>query len=131
MKRKRTGNSGRWLPLCCAAVLAAAGTAAAQHRESRSQSYALIAGTVFQESGLSLRGAEVSLEPDPQDARTHKLKKSRAVSDSRGEFAFRVPAVPSRYTVKVKRAGFSPQEKVAAVSGDERIDLVFRLEPAP
>jgi Carboxypeptidase regulatory-like domain len=130
--KRRIGNSRWLLPLLCACSFAFLGTAAAQNRDTKVQrSYALIAGTVFQESGLSLHGADVALEPHREDARTRKLKKLRAVSDRRGEFAFRVPAVSARYTIKVKRAGFAPQEQAVTVSGDERIDLVFRLVSAP
>ncbi len=78
---------------------------------------------------MSLRGAEITLIPEPQDAKQHKLKKQQALSDSRGEFALRVPALPARYTIKVKRPGFVDQEKPVQVSGDERLDLVIRLEP--
>ena len=80
---------------------------------------------------MSLRGAELLLIPSPEDAKAHKLKKSEAISDSRGEYAFRVPAQPSRYTIKVRRKGFLGQDKPVEVKGDERIDLIFRLEPAP
>jgi hypothetical protein len=131
-KRRRTGNS-RLAVLACAAALWLwpAAVPARGGDQTALKTYALIAGTVFQESGLSLRGAEIQLVPDPQDAKSLKLKKLQGISDSRGEFAFRVPAQPARYIVKVRRRGFTPQEKPVAVRGDERIDLVFRLEPVP
>ena len=65
--------------------------------KKKPEPYAIIAGTVFQESGFSLRGANVvlTLQGDP------KAKKLQgAVSDVRGEFAFHVPAKPAAYMVK-------------------------------
>lgn len=106
-----------------------AGGAPAGAGEQQNAQYALIAGTVFQDSGLSLRGAELLLVPEPADAKAHKLKKAEAISDSRGEFAFRTPAKPARYTIRVRRKGFLAQEKSLEVKGDERIDINFQLVP--
>ncbi len=74
-------------------------------------------------------GAALVLEPDREEARKLKLKKQDGFSDARGEFAFRVPAVSSRYTLRLTRKGFVPQNKAVAVSGDERIDLSIQMEP--
>lgn len=92
------------------------------------ESYALIAGTVFRSSGFSLPGAEVTVTPDPDAKPRRKLKKTKVLSDSRGEFAVRVPAEPMRYTVSVKAGGFRPQEKPVSIQADERVDLFFHLE---
>lgn len=93
-------------------------------------SYALVAGTVFQESGLSLPGVEVELAVagQPEDAR--KFKKMKQVTDARGEFAFRVPNVAAEYKVSVKAAHYQGQEKRVSVTADERVDVFFSLEPA-
>jgi hypothetical protein len=92
--------------------------------------YALVTGTVFQQSGFIVRGAEVTVTPNPERKPAAKVKKAKAFSDSRGEFAVRLPAIPMRYTVKVKAKGFKTQEKSVSISLDERVDLFFRLEPA-
>jgi hypothetical protein len=68
----------------------------------------------------------------PEATQGGKLRKSKPlkyVSDARGEFAVRLPAVPMSYTVTVKAAGFREQEKQVAISGEERVDVFFRLEP--
>ncbi len=91
--------------------------------------YALVAGTVFQGSGFILRGAEVTVTPKPEGKPAAKVKKVKAFSDSRGEFAVRLPAIPMRYTVTVKATGFKTQEKHLSISAEERVDLFFRLEP--
>ena len=56
-------------------------------------------------------------------------KKLKAVSDTRGEFAFHVPPAEARYTVSVKANGFESQEKIAAVAGEVRVDVFFQLKP--
>lgn len=92
--------------------------------KKKPEPYAIIAGTVFQESGFSLRGANVvlTLQGDP------KAKKlQEAVSDVRGEFAFHVPAKPAAYMVKASLKGYRPEEKQATVSGEERIDVTLTL----
>jgi len=95
--------------------------------------YALIAGTVFRDSGLSLAGAELVVTPvvdaKPED-KHKKLKAIKVFSDTRGEFAIRVPAQAMRYTVTVRAAGYRSERKEASIQGDERVDLFFRLEPS-
>jgi len=91
--------------------------------------YFLLAGTVFQETGFALPNAEVVVIPDPApDAPRQKVKKLQTVSDSRGEFAFRLPTASMRYIVKVSAKGFRTEEKSATVQGEEgRLDVTFQL----
>ena len=102
--------------LGCALLLGAADRNDAPH--------AVVAGTVFRESGFSLPGATVMLAV--KDA-PKKSKKLQSVSDSRGEFAFRVAPVASTYVVKASLKGFQSVEKEAAVSGDERVEVTLVL----
>jgi hypothetical protein len=90
--------------------------------------YAVVAGTVFQDDGRLLRGAQVIVEPDPEGGTPPKRKPLTTATDQRGEFAVRVPAVPMRYTVVIKAPGFRSQEKAVSVNGDERVDVFFQLE---
>lgn len=100
---------------------------------------AVIGVTVFREPGFALPGAEVVLEPDPESKQKTpeqtapkqmpKIKKQKAVSDPRGELAFRVPAVPMRYNLSVKVEGFEPAKKQITVQGDEHQDVFFTLKP--
>jgi Carboxypeptidase regulatory-like domain len=129
-RKKRTGSSLSTAIICAVSVCLLSAAIPARGEQGQTRQYALVAGTVFQESGLSLRGAEILLVPNQQDAKAYKLKKSEAISDARGEFEFRVPAQPARYTIKVKRKGFVAQEKPVEVKADERIDVNFQLEPA-
>jgi hypothetical protein len=126
---RRIGNSVLlFLAFALVLALALAGTSYAGKKPKAEEPYAVVAGTVFRESGLSLPGAEVVIAPDPQTGQTPvKLHDSKAVSDSRGEFAFRVPVTAMRYTVKAKLKGFEPQQKSVDIEGEQRTDVTLIL----
>ena len=92
--------------------------------------FALIAGTVYKPPGFSLPGAEVTVSPEQPEAGGIKLKKSQAVTDARGEFAVRVPAVPAKWRVDVKMNGYRPGQKSVSVEGEQRVDLSIILDPS-
>ena len=98
-------------------------------KKKEAESYFLVAGTVFQESGFALPNADVVLIPDPQpDAPRTKIKKLQTVSDSRGEFAFRISTIAMRYIIKVSAKGFQSGEKPVTIEGQEgRLDVTFQL----
>lgn len=91
--------------------------------------YAILGGSVFRDSGFALPGAKVAVEAIPGEGGAARPKKMEAVTDARGEFALRVPPIPMRYTVSVRADGFKPDRKEAAIQGEERVDVFFRLEP--
>ena len=83
---------------------------------------------MFRESGYALPGAEVVIVPDPQNGQTPvKIRYPKAVSDSRGEFAFRVPVTAMRYTVKASLKGFTAQQKSVDIEGEQRTDVTLIL----
>jgi hypothetical protein len=90
-----------------------------------SQPFAMIAGTVFRPPGFALPGAVIQIEPESES----KSKKVKTVSDSRGEFAVRVPPVPMKYTVTVTSNGYQAQQRTVAIEGEQRKDLSIQLEP--
>jgi len=93
--------------------------------------YAIVGGTVFRDPGFALAGAQVLIEPVQETVNGSKLKAQRAVSDARGEFAFRVAPISAKYRVSVKAQGMVSQTKEAATNGgEERIDVTFTLLPA-
>lgn len=111
-----------------AALLLPVQTAAKDKRPP--EKLGIIAGTVFQESGLSLRGATVTVTPAPGErSQVNRKDVKSAVSDSRGEFAVRVPGGSMRYTVRVEAEGWQPAEKTVVVQWEERVDVFFRLKP--
>lgn len=145
-KRKRERESAgndipapvRGVPAALLTLLALTGIAlllTAADKRTQQQSFALVTGTVFRDTGFTLGGAEVTLTPTPPEKPGEKprvkMKPIKLASDPRGEFAFRVPAVPMRYNVSVRAAGFRAQQKPVSISGDERVDVYFRLEAEP
>ncbi len=124
--KTRIGASG--LLLLAIVGGTAAGTCWAKDRKA--QPHALIAGTVFRESGLSLPGAEITLTVVEESGPGRKARPMEARSDARGEFAFRVPPTPARYRLSVKAHGYLPEEKTVSISGEERVDVFFRLRRA-
>lgn len=92
--------------------------------------YGVVAGTVFRADGIALPGADVVLaaEADSKDAR--KFNKMKYITDARGEFAIRVPPVPMKYVVTASAHGFVTRQKPVSISGEERVDVFFQLEPA-
>jgi hypothetical protein len=87
---------------------------------------AVIAGTVFRDTGFLLRGAEVIVKPAPEGRKKQEWK---ALSDVRGEFAVRVPAGPASYNLVVSASGYRPQEKAVTLAGEERVEFSFQMEP--
>ena len=87
---------------------------------------AVIAGSVFRDPGYALPEATVTLllRDDPK----HK-KLTQQQTTFRGEFAFHVPSNPAVYVVKASARGYRSEEKEASVTGPDRIDLTFTLEP--
>ena len=127
--RKKIGNSRR----CVLALLTAPFVlpAGAGDKKKSADLYSIIGGSVFRDPGFALRGAEVLLEPEQTVVNGSKLKPQKAISDARGEFAFRVPPVEAKYRVTAKSPGMAPETKSAATQGgEERIDVTFMLLPA-
>ena len=92
--------------------------------------YSIVGGTVFRDDGFALPGAEVVIAPKLADGSQLKLKITRAISDDRGEFAFRVPGTAAQYKVKASAKGFKSEEKPAQITFEgERVDVTFLLEP--
>lgn len=103
----------------------AAGAAAQEKtKEEEFGSQCLLFGTVFTQQGLSLPGAEIKV-------RRVREKKFRweANSDRRGEFGVRVP-MGEDYEIAIKAKGYSPMTRTVDAKSTNRVDLVFRLQPA-
>jgi hypothetical protein len=86
----------------------------------------VISGSVFRDPGYALPEATVTLmrKDDPK----HK-KLAQESTTYRGEFVFHVPATDAVYVVKASAKGYRAEEKEAQVSGPNRVDLTFTLEP--
>lgn len=86
----------------------------------------VIAGSVFRVPGYALPEATVTLSL--RDDQKHK-KLAQQETTFRGEFAFHVPSNPAVYVVKASAKRYRAEEKEASVTGPDRIDLTFTLEP--
>lgn len=104
------------------AVAASALLAFAGGKKAESEPYAVIAGTVFRDPGFALPEANVTLS-----LKGKKLQ--QALTTPRGEFSFRVPPTAATYLVKASFKGFKPDEKEAAVSGEDHLDVTLTLIP--
>ena len=106
------------------ACLATAAPALAQGGKKNAP-YAVVAGTVFRDPGFAQPGATVVLtrKDDPT------FKKQEAASDSRGDFAFRVPPGPGAYVVRAALKGFKPAQQEISVSGEEYVNATLLLVP--
>lgn len=92
--------------------------------DQKNASYAVVEGTVFRDPGLAFPEVKVVLQLR-DDA---KSKKQEAVTNYRGEYHFRVPAIAAAYVVKASMRGFTPDQKEAtiaggAAAGQERVDI--------
>lgn len=121
-RKKRIGT--RRLATAVALILAALlPLAAAPKKKPALETYAVVSGSVFQDTGYALPGAGVVLAAD-----TGKSQKIEAVSDARGEFVLRVPTGPMHYIVTVEAKGFQSQRKTVKIEGQERVEVTFQLE---
>ncbi len=130
--RKRTRRTGASVRIALAAwLLTAAVTLTGADKKQQPESFGVVAGTVFEETGRSLPRADVVLEPAGAPAKElRKFKKVRYTTDARGEFAIRVPAVKQDYMLTVSAPGFETQQKGVTISGEDRVDVFIRLQAA-
>jgi hypothetical protein len=133
---KRTKRSGNRLAVRTAfasltlLLLAAAVQGGVDGKKQNQAVYALVSGTVFKDTGMAFSGAEVTLAAVGDAKEARKFKKMRVATSPRGEFTFRLPAVPMQYTLSVRASGYRPQEKPVTIFAEDRIDVFFTLEPA-
>lgn len=94
----------------------------------------LVRGAVFDANGYSLPGVRLKLvrvasEEEAKDKKKFDSVKMDYITNSRGEFAFRLPPVRARYQVTALLRGYKPQVKTVDVGEDEAVPLAFSLEP--
>jgi hypothetical protein len=131
-KKPRTGSSWAlaFLLVLYSALCIPVASGAKKDKPNASTAFALIAGTVYRPPGFALPGAEVRISPEQSEVNGIKLKKEQAITNTRGEWAVRVPPVPAKWRVDVKMDGYRPEQKSVSVEGEQRVDLSIILEPA-
>ncbi len=123
MRRRKTG---KLRTLLFALFLTVVMTGAKERKQKAAPSLAILAGTVFRDTGFALRDAEVIVTPEPVEK---KKTEWRAISDARGEFFLRLPPGPASYNVVVRARGFKEMRKTVTYAADERLDFTFPLDP--
>ena len=114
---------------CCffpALLLIAFLPSASAKKKPSLDTYAVVSGTVFDGSGYALPDANVTLAAERESG--EKTKPMETVSSARGEFVFRVPPGPMRYSVAVTAKGYQSQQKTVSVQDQERVEVTFQLD---
>jgi hypothetical protein len=129
-RTKPTRIGSRFIIIAAVLVCSAfAAFGAKKDKPENAPAYALIAGTVYRPPGFALPGVKVVVEPEQAESHGAKLKKTEAVTDSRGEWAVRVPPVPAKWRIDVKVNGYRPEQRSVSVEGEQRVDSSIVLEP--
>lgn len=94
----------------------------------------LVRGVVFDTRGLGVAGAKVKLERIPTDDEEKERKRIGSLTrdyttNSRGEFAFRLPPARARYRLTAILSGFKSESKVVDVAESEAVPVSLTLEP--
>ncbi|HEX8129489.1 MAG TPA: carboxypeptidase-like regulatory domain-containing protein [Pyrinomonadaceae bacterium] len=92
-------------------------------------SLVFIKGGVFNEAGLSIRGAQIELARIEADGGTKKI--DGRISTRSGEFAFRLPAQTARYRVTARMDGMTVASKDVEVDGAAVYRVALSLKPTP
>jgi hypothetical protein len=130
--KKRIGISQWALPALI--LLSLLPLRAAPKKKPALDTYAVLSGSVFTDGGYALPGADVTVAPEvPGDGSPNgspkKTKPVEMVSDARGEFVVRIPPGPMQYLVTVSSKGYQSQQKTVGVQDQERVEVIFQLEP--
>lgn len=91
-------------------------------RKSKAQPFALLYGTVFDQDGRLVRGAQVEVRQREGKGRW------QARTDEQGEFAVRLPPGRAVYIVEARARGLNPEQKEVEFAADERLDVVLQLK---
>ena len=103
-------------------------SAAAPKKKPALDTYAVVSGSVFADSGYALPGARCDPRAPGRLRAADKTKPIETVSDARGEFVVRVPPGPVHYMVTVDAKGYQSQRKTVSVQDQERVEVTFQLE---
>ncbi len=97
-------------------------------RLRRAEAYAVISGATFDPNGFLLPGVRVVLERLPFNEEKVPPLKLEQISNSSGEFAFRVPGERGRYRLTATTSGYEPDVQIIEVGGLERRRVALRLK---
>ena len=92
-------------------------------------SLVFIKGSVFNEEGFSLRGAQIDLARVEADGAAKKI--DGRITTRSGDFAFRLPPGTARYRVTAKMDGMTAASKDVEVDGAAVYRVALSLKPKP
>ena len=95
---------------------------------SAQANFSLLKGTVFTSEGRSFQGAKVTVVRVDIDVKQQKKSRKDGISDSQGEFAFRLDVGPAQYHLTVEAPGFPKQERDVSIWRDEHTDVSIVLK---
>jgi hypothetical protein len=124
-KRKPKKKIGTSLTLLALLVAIFLPLAAAPKKKPVLDNYAVVSGSVFDDRGYALPGADVTLAPEAQPTKANTFE---MISDARGEFVIRVPPGPMHYSATVHAKGYQSLRKTVSVEDQERVEVTFQLE---
>ena len=105
------------------AVSTAAAAPYSNQSKQKKPADALIYGTVFSEEGFALRGAAVRIRH-----KDHKKPKWKTETNSRGEFAVRLPRSSGDYELTVSAKSYQEARREFTITIAERLNYYFRLK---
>jgi hypothetical protein len=101
-------------------------SSSSKHTRSSHANDFLIIGTVFTDKALAFPGVRLRVRRS-----TEKKFRWETYTNSRGEFAIRVPQ-GAEYEIVIVAKGFTDQSKaISAKSGISEDSVVFQMQPAP
>jgi hypothetical protein len=123
--RTKSRSTYGLLPAVLLAIFLCVQSLPAQGTKQKSETSAVIAGTVFRDPGFAQGGASVvlALKSSPNK------KLQQQITASRGEFSFRVPPGPQAYVVSATLKGFQPARQEFQIQGLEQINATLLLVP--
>lgn len=124
MIRMRTLPAIAWIGLLIGLALGVTAPNYPAAWQKQSAAPFIVFGTVFNEQGLALQGAETRLRRAGE-----KKDRWQARSDRRGEFAMRVPP-GAEYELSVSAKGYQTITQKVDARQSNRADLTLRLAPA-
>jgi hypothetical protein len=94
----------------------------------------LIRGSVFDTEGRSIMGARIKLvriptEDEKKEGKPFKAISRDYISNSHGEFAFRLPSVRARYRITAGAPGYRADTKEVDVNEREAVPVAMTLLP--
>ncbi len=123
MMKTMTMTTGMRTKRSSFAVLFACFALATVEAQKKPEPYAVVRGSVFQESGRTQPGAKVVLAAKAKPEK----KLQEQISSPQGEFAFRVPPGSGEYILTASMKGFETVSKEVEITGQEQINKTLSL----